>query len=515
MTEVEEELRAALQRLNYTPALVNLMSGVVTDRIRRREKASEFHSNLARAYAQKMWLGTKRCADAGRTDAMAFIALDEIAQSRALYNARHDRPSEAPVPSRVYLIHQLKRPDEVRVMRDIYGDRFLLVAVWASRSERIKRLTKLFAGELLGTDDARFAADAEKLVDRDERERSAPADSDPQSHHFGQNVRETFPLADFFVAHSATGLWRNAVHRFVDALLGSPTCSPSHDEVGMNLAYSAALRSASLARQVGAAICAPDGSVISTGMNEVPRPGGGAYWTGDIPDDRDIVVGVDASNAFRIGLVLDMLQQLQSRGWFRAKYTKLDELALLSAAREEGAAPDLLGNLRVMDILDHMRAMHAEQAAIAGAALRGVAVAGATLYVTTYPCHECARLILGAGIGRVVYVEPYAKSRARELYPAGITDELPNDHSVDNRIPFVPFFGVAPRAYRRVFEWGSRKTAGGALTAWGPNTAFLKGASEYEGYISNEQQARDRYLSDVHQRTLQRRGVPTRGSREA
>ncbi|MEJ7655371.1 MAG: deaminase [Chloroflexia bacterium] len=46
--------------------------------------------------------------------------------------------------------------------------------------------------------------------------------------------------------------------------------------------------------------------------------------------------------------------------------------------------------------------MHAEMSALLDAGRRGVPVQGATLYTTTFPCHNCARHIVGAGIDRVV-----------------------------------------------------------------------------------------------------------------
>lgn len=49
------------------------------------------------------------------------------------------------------------------------------------------------------------------------------------------------------------------------------------------------------------------------------------------------------------------------------------------------------------------RVIHAEMNAIAGAARMGMATKGATLYVTHFPCLECAKLIAAAGIGKVVY----------------------------------------------------------------------------------------------------------------
>ena len=51
--------------------------------------------------------------------------------------------------------------------------------------------------------------------------------------------------------------------------------------------------------------------------------------------------------------------------------------------------------------------LHAEANAISKIAKSGNSSNGATLYVTTSPCIECAKLIIQAGIKRVVYAEPY------------------------------------------------------------------------------------------------------------
>lgn len=51
-----------------------------------------------------------------------------------------------------------------------------------------------------------------------------------------------------------------------------------------------------------------------------------------------------------------------------------------------------------------IRTLHSEQNAIIQAALHGVSTEKATLYGTCRPCHVCARMIVGAGIGRVVFL---------------------------------------------------------------------------------------------------------------
>ncbi|HZK54198.1 MAG TPA: dCMP deaminase family protein [Desulfosporosinus sp.] len=53
------------------------------------------------------------------------------------------------------------------------------------------------------------------------------------------------------------------------------------------------------------------------------------------------------------------------------------------------------------------RAVHAEQNALIQAAKHGVAIAGAELYTTLQPCVQCTKMIINAGIRRVVYAQSY------------------------------------------------------------------------------------------------------------
>jgi len=70
------------------------------------------------------------------------------------------------------------------------------------------------------------------------------------------------------------------------------------------------------------------------------------------------------------------------------------------------------------------RGLHAEQNAIIQAARHGVNIDGATLYCTTMPCIICTKMIINAGIARVVYGEGYTDDLAREMIrEAAITVE--------------------------------------------------------------------------------------------
>jgi len=67
------------------------------------------------------------------------------------------------------------------------------------------------------------------------------------------------------------------------------------------------------------------------------------------------------------------------------------------------------------------RGLHAEQNAIIQAALHGVSVAGADIYTTHQPCITCAKMVINAGIKRVIFLEPYPDGLARSfLEQAGV-----------------------------------------------------------------------------------------------
>ncbi|KXG77932.1 tRNA-specific adenosine deaminase [Fervidicola ferrireducens] len=61
------------------------------------------------------------------------------------------------------------------------------------------------------------------------------------------------------------------------------------------------------------------------------------------------------------------------------------------------------------------RGLHAEQNAIIQAAVWGISIKGATLYVTCQPCALCAKMLINAGIKKIVYEGEYPDELAMEL----------------------------------------------------------------------------------------------------
>jgi len=71
------------------------------------------------------------------------------------------------------------------------------------------------------------------------------------------------------------------------------------------------------------------------------------------------------------------------------------------------------------------RGLHAEQNAIIQAAKHGVNISGATLYCTNSPCVICSKMIINAGIDRIVYLDGYPDDLSREmLLESGIDVQL-------------------------------------------------------------------------------------------
>ncbi|MCH8266907.1 MAG: cytidine deaminase, partial [Acidobacteria bacterium] len=210
------------------------------------------------------------------------------------------------------------------------------------------------------------------------------------------------------------------------------------------LASSTALRSSALSRQVGAAILSPTGEVLSVGTNEVPCFGGGQYWgEKDSPDARDHIKGRDSTNQMEVVVLKEILEILDPDWSNLPGKQQGEKIAEFS---------EKLKSTRVMNLTEFGRAVHAEMEAIIAAARVGISIRGATLYTTTFPCHGCAKHIVGAGIKRVVYVEPYPKSLAIDLHDDSIALDSDRAEKLQTKVNFEPFVGVSPRRYNDLFS---------------------------------------------------------------
>ena len=356
-----------------------------------------------------------------RGDALAMHAVAHIWQQR---------PNEVPrsIERTVFVLRQLKHPDEVLLLRKIYGDGFHLVGVYTPHKVRSEYLRNT-----VGMSDE----DTATLLERDAGE----------EFKLGQQVTKTFYLADLFIESlglddDSVNSTRLQIRRYLDLLFGRRIATPTVHEYGMFLANSASLRSADLSRQVGAAILTDRGEVLALGANEVPAAGGGQYWEHD-DADRDVERGYDSNEMIKLECLEEVLEVLDPE-WQDLEQSQR-EVRIEEASR-------LLGKTRIMNLTEFGRAVHAEMEAILSAGRTGVSVEDAILYTTTFPCHNCAKHIVAAGIKRVVYIEPYSKSLADRLHGDAIAFSLEEELDEPQRVPFASFHGVAPRRYPRLFS---------------------------------------------------------------
>tara|TARA_R110002167_G_scaffold103839_1_gene268243 strand:- start:332 stop:1912 length:1581 start_codon:yes stop_codon:yes gene_type:complete len=399
-----------------------------------------------------------------RGDFYALLAIREIIK---------ERDSDAPMPRTVHVLRSLKHKDEVATLRQAYGSGFFLLGVSASTASK-----KNYLGEQLGVP----AEEIERLIARDENE------LDP----LGQHTRDVFQMADAFIASDRDQF--NDLSRTLDILFSKPTCSPTAAEYAMFMAYAAALRSADLSRQVGAVLTNPQEDIIATGANDVPKFGGGLYWPTD-DDQRDHKLGYDTNEKKRDEIVLKVMESLISQvtdtesNGDESGLSVLDKLASkLPKGLADGAdktlevGKNLLKDSGILDITEYGRAVHAEMEALLSAARNGTSVRHATLYTTTYPCHNCAKHIVAAGIEKVIYIEPYPKSYAEDHHGDSIDGDNDSATSGDKptKVIFEAFVGIGPRRFIDLFSMSLssgtklKRKKNGRVAYWSRESAELR-----------------------------------------
>lgn len=403
----------------------------------------------------------------------SILALGVAAKINKLRNKSNEKP--LPFNKRAFIINSIKHPEEVHRLRQIYSNGFFLIGVYADEKRRFNFLTDNLSIE---------NSHASNLISRDADE----------SKKNGQHTRDAFHLSDFFVHYDGNAdKFQNDIWRILDLIFGKPFVTPTFDEFAMFMAFSASLRSADLSRQVGAVI-AKDNNIVSTGANDVPKSGGGLYWSEynqegtkitDVEDGRDYKRGED-SNAVEKQKIIDNILKCIP-----------DEIPdeLTSQFKEN------LKNSRIKDITEYGRVVHAEMESILACARNNISTVKTHLYCTTFPCHNCAKHIISAGISRVIYVEPYPKSKALEFH----SDSISIDKLQKLNVIFEPFVGVGPRAFFNLFSMNlgsgytlNRKTNEGIAVEWQQSDGRLRMQMLPSSYLEREKLAANLLLEQLH-----------------
>lgn len=360
----------------------------------------------------------------------AALAIQKIAMWRGEYAARKGAPVDrmAVSKSTVYIVDQLKHPEESALFDKVYGSTHYQLGVFAGEDDKVNSLMK----------EKIPRAKAVALIEEDRR----------QNKKHGQQLEKTLSYSNYFInASKNLQSLKNQIQRFIDLIHGKVGITPTHDEVGMNAAYTASLRSACLSRQVGAAICDDGGNVLAVGRNDVPKFGGGLYTAEDGENDKRCVHhGGKCYNTERIKYLKEDIKKILLEFFHGDASEK--EPTVETTNKIENAIDRIEKETDVGSLIEFSRAIHAEMDAITSMARNSsYSTKGTTLYTTTYPCHGCARHIVAAGIKRVVYIEPYPKSLASSLHD----DALQHGALSPNHVRIEPFQGAAPKSHRIFF----------------------------------------------------------------
>lgn len=116
----------------------------------------------------------------------------------------------------------------------------------------------------------------------------------------------------------------------------------------------------------------------------------------------------------KVGAVLVLQRRILATG-YNGTPTGLAHCADVGCLREQLHVPS--GERHEL-----CRGLHAEQNAIIQAAIHGVAVKGASLYCTHFPCVVCAKMLVNGGVRSICLAEDYPDRLAKEMFSeAGVT----------------------------------------------------------------------------------------------
>lgn len=453
LTVVREELRAQLSIVGYAVEHIK-----VSDLIREVIEIPVSTDEYSRMKSL-MAAGDALRQSSKNGDGVAALVISKVRSLRGEANFKGNT---------AFVIDSLKNPNELDLLDKIYGRSFYTVSVYLSREERLRNLRNKIAKDRHEPPGKRHETYASELILDDEK---------GVGDH-SQNVRDTFPKADYFI--NARVRLGDQVKRFVELVFGEPFTTPTNDEYLMFLAKAASYRSNDLSRQVGAVVTDSQGYIAATGCNEVPYPGGGIFYEGrrgGPGDNRDFTKQLDPNYIEIQRSLIELVGVLKQAGYVEDDSPD----AKIVEALMQGHHKELVSNTRIRNLIEFGRIVHAEMNSICEAAAAGRPVRGGSLYCTTFPCHVCARHIISSGIREVIYIEPYPKSMTGQLYVDEIrfAHEAPTEEDSDkiDQVTFRPFHGTSPTLFQRVFRYRPRKDRYGTIATWVPSQAIPQGAA--------------------------------------
>lgn len=341
----------------------------------------------------------------------------------------------------VFIVDSLKNSNEVELLRRSYLDEFYLIFIHADREIRWRRMVDYKSWE----DKDRVKFEQRDQIDQDEKSIKPPVKD------AGQEVGKISGMADYYIVNDKNReKLQEDGERFIELLYGDSQNQPTLDERTMHLAYSASNRSFCLSRQVGAVVVDNNWNVLGIGHNDVPKAQGGLYnqeenndWRCYLVGDRRCISETNKEERFQ-NLSEEIIKELNK---------KLDLDKQLG-----NKVKNVIKKSPFKEATEFCRAVHAEMEALLSVSRAGNAsTAGAMMYVTTEPCHNCLKHIICAGISKVIFMEPYPKSLGLELHSDAILIGAGSLEYSEEKVLFIPYQGVAPHRFHHFFSLVSER----------------------------------------------------------
>ena len=440
---VIEAIKKRLEEYSYDVEIIkisNYIKEFYDKDINILEKKTEAYSKLM----HKIKGGDSLREEYNDNSILAELAINKIRVSR-------DEKDTTKIKSRrkCFIIDSLKNFEELKLLRSIYGDIFYLFSIFSPEKERKENLL----------DKGLSQPESNELIETDEYE----------NNKHGQNVRDTFIDGDFFVriSNDNKDKLHAKIERYIHLIFETKIITPNSNETAMYHAKSVAGNSACLSRQVGATITTKDGVIIARGWNDVPKFGGNLYNDSDDYSNRCFEKGYCSNITHRDEIFNEIEIEIEKI---------VSENKHMSSIQNKSSKTleiiEVLKKSKFKNIIEYSRSIHAEMhAIIIGSQMTSDKMINGTLYCTTYPCHNCARHIILAGIKNIYYIEPYKKSLGIKLH----NDALTEDESDKNKVRILAYDGVAPRRYLEFFSMKlERKSKDGRILKREIKTALPK-----------------------------------------
>jgi len=314
-----------------------------------------------------------------------------------------------------------------------------------------------YANFFLFSIDARVDIRWERVREKYEGNQDSFFADDERDHNenidYGQQVDKCVYLSDILFNNDSDIKKQlyDRIKDYISLIQEQSYMYPMPCESIMTQAYCESLKSSCIKRKVGAVIVSSDGTPLVATFNEVPYP--------------EVSCEKKHGMCYRDKIKIDLIRKLKNcpncgtpikQDIICPKCNNTIQINELTPSCKNCSLDLDIDSFFICNSckikivkkfigkrMEVCRALHAEEKALLQLGKSGVSInpSSMTLYTTTFPCPQCANKMVGYGIGKIVYVEPYPTKESRDLLVSSLGEK-----NIDK------FEGVKARAYFKIYD---------------------------------------------------------------